>query len=71
MAMTNGFIIQITDLLRESWGVYLTWLDCKLDILILVVIPIPCICYSVQYVHLYLKIAVDMATVLWIKARQL
>ena len=70
VAMTNGFICQIIDLLMESCGVYLTWLDCKLDILILVVIPVPCICCSVQYVHLYLKIAVDMATVLWIKAHQ-
>ena len=70
VAMTNGFIFQIIDLLMESLGVYLTWLVCKLDLLILVVIPIPCICCSVQYVHLYLKIVVDMATVLWIKTHQ-
>ena len=71
VAMTNGFTFHIVDLLMESCGVYLTWLDCKLDILILVVIPIPCICCSVQYVHLCLKIVVDMATVLWIKTHQL
>ena len=70
VTMTNGFTLHIIDLLMESCGVCLTWLDCKLDILIPIVIPIPCICCSVQYVHLYLKIAADMATVLWVKTHK-
>ena len=29
MGMTNGFIFQIINSLIESWGVRLTWFDCK------------------------------------------
>ena len=28
--MTNGFIFQIINSLIESWGVRLTWFDCKI-----------------------------------------
>ena len=33
---TNGFIFQIINSLIESWGVRLTWFDCKRDHCILV-----------------------------------
>ena len=55
---TNGFIFQIINSLIESWGVRLTWFDCKLAVSVRVV---PCLDLFLGSLCILLALAFSMA----------